>query len=137
MGSRAKILGFSLSAGRVVLAAGILLASCTEEGPLALGTPFDPTDSVAVAELLASESVAPSGPVTVSGRIREVCRSAGCWFVLEDARATGPSEIYVDLAPAGTFTVRPGVVGREAFVHGRLVGTGPDRKLQADGLLVR
>jgi hypothetical protein len=74
--------------------------------------------------------------VTVSGRIGEVCRTAGCWFVLRDTSNGGVSEVLVDLKPRATFTVSQDVQGRKAVVSGYLVGQKPDLRFDAVGLLV-
>ena len=74
--------------------------------------------------------------MTVSGRIGEVCRSAGCWFVLRGSSSGSLSEVMVDLKPRATFTVPHDVQGREAVVRGHLVGQKPDLRFDAVGLLV-
>ena len=74
--------------------------------------------------------------MTASGRIGEVCRSAGCWFVLQDAGESGSVEVLVDLKPRASFTVPRSVEGRPAVVRGTLVGVEPDLQLHAVGIAV-
>lgn len=78
-----------------------------------------------------------SAPVVVSGRVKEVCRSSGCWLILEETRGGKVYELYVDLKPRADFTVAPDLIGRDAFVSGIVTGRKPDLQLEAEGLAVR
>ena len=119
------------------LAAGALvIAGCGRESGRAFGEPVDPASAVPLSKLLAGERLDRAGPVAVSGRIGEVCRSAGCWFVLQDGEGADFVEILVDLKPAASFTVPANVGGRETIVKGRLVGEKPDLQINAIGVLL-
>jgi hypothetical protein len=95
----------------------------------------DASTAVPLAQLLEGAEVDGS-VVTASGRIGEVCRSSGCWFVLQDTGDEKNYEILVDLKPRASFTVPRTVEGRSAVVRGRLVGEKPDLRFHAVGLLV-
>ncbi len=75
--------------------------------------------------------------VTVSGRVGTVCRSAGCWFTLQDLSGGQPVEIFVDLKRGATFTAPASLEGREVVVLGKLDGQAPDLRLDAVGLVVK
>ncbi|MEM7306313.1 MAG: hypothetical protein AAF682_06570 [Planctomycetota bacterium] len=75
-----------------------------------------------------------AGEVTVHGHVHEVCRSAGCWFVLRESSETRLHELYVDVAPSASFRVDPSALGRHAVVRGELVGSPPDLSLEAVGI---
>ena len=98
------------------------------------GTAVDPAAAVPLAQFLADDDLDGSATVTVSGRIGEVCRAAGCWFVLQDTTDGKVHEVLVDLKPLANFTVPADVQGYQAIVRGRLVGTNPDWKFHAVGL---
>ena len=111
-----------------------LAAGCGGRAPVRLGAPLDASTGVPLARLLAGDDARRAGAVVVSGRIGELCRSSGCWFVLEDVADGKAYNLLVDLKPAASFTVPPSVLGRLAVVSGRLVGQRPDLQLQATGL---
>lgn len=97
---------------------------------------MDQAAAVPLSEILGAGVSASGELVTVSGRIGEVCRSAGCWFTLMDATGERSDEIFVDLKAGASFTVSRHVQGRDAVVLGRLVGSAPDLQIQAVGLVV-
>jgi len=113
-----------------------LAGGCGTGEPRAWGEPVDSTAAVPLAQLLSGENVETEEIVTTSGRIGEVCRTAGCWFVLQDEAGGRLHEVLIDLKPAATFTVTPDVQGRNAVVRGRLVGAKPDLKFHAVGLVL-
>jgi hypothetical protein len=124
-----------------IVACGISLAvwtavasGCDGAQPRAWGEKVDPAAAVPLSQLLSGDGVDPGAAVTASGRIGEVCRTAGCWFVLHDTRDGKLYEVLVDLKPGARFTVPPSVQGRAAVVRGRLVGSAPDLRLHAVGL---
>ena len=102
--------------------------------PLELGRPIDPNQAIDLAAALTWEGTATSGRLVISGQVGEVCRSAGCWFVLQEIKDGRLHEIFIDLKKYGAFTVRSDISGRRAVVSGELVGTAPDRVFVADGL---
>lgn len=101
------------------------------------GEPVDSAASVPLAEVLAMKSPPVSQVVTVSGRIAQVCASAGCWFTLEDQAGGRVHQLLVDLKPAASFTLPTSVTGRSAVVKGRLVREDGDLQLNAMGLALR
>jgi len=113
-----------------------IAASCGTGEPRAWGEPVDPAAAVPLAQLLSGQHEEAEEIVTTSGRIGEVCRTAGCWFVLQDDSDGKLHELLIDLKPEATFTVTPDVQGAQAVVRGRLVGTKPDLKLHAVGLVL-
>ena len=127
MATRATVLGLLL-AGWIALVPG-----CGSE-PDAWGEPVDPAVAVRLSKLLSDTGIDPEQPVTASGRISEVCRTSGCWFVLQDVVDGKLHEVLVDLLPRAEFTVPSSVAGRNAMVQGWIVGEEPDRKLEAVGL---
>ena len=104
--------------------------------PLALGRTVDPTEAIRLTDLLAEGGGLFKGRVVVRGRVGEVCRSAGCWFVLYETHGSALHELFVDLKKSGTITVQNDASGRTATVAGRLVNTGTNLVLEADGLLL-
>jgi hypothetical protein len=122
----------------LTLAVSIGIAACEGGGPDAYGEPIDPAEAVPLSKLLSGDDVDRSEAVTVSGTIGEVCRSAGCWFVLRDLdeRDGKHREILVDLKGGANFTVPASIEGRRALVYGRLVGEKPDWTLNGLGLVL-
>jgi hypothetical protein len=114
-----------------------LFAACGRGGETRLGEPVEVSSAVPLAECLGRAVPEPGSAAVVSGRVREVCRTAGCWFVLEDAAAGTSWELLVDLKPAAGFTVTPGIAGKQVVVSGRFAGRGPDLRLNASGLVIR
>jgi hypothetical protein len=100
------------------------------------GEPADASNAVPLSQALQKYDSLSSQTVTVSGRITEVCKAAGCWFVLQDSSSGHDDQIYVDLTHGATFTVPPDVQGKRAVVKGRIVGRKPDLKFYADGLVI-
>ncbi len=95
---------------------------------------MNPAEAVSLSEFLSADVFDDAVLVTASGRIGEVCRSAGCWFVLQDTTDGKVHEVLVDLKPLASFTVPAEVQGHEALVRGRFVGSQPDLKFHAVGL---
>lgn len=124
------------SAWSMLAACVWLAAGCGGTGPRAWGEALDPAAAVPLGDVLARGEVARGEIVTVSGRIGEVCRSAGCWLVLQDTGGGKLHEVLVDLKPEAGFTVPPDVQGRSAVVRGRLVETDSSLALHAVGLRV-
>jgi hypothetical protein len=119
-----------------VLGAPVLFgAAACRSRSLELGEAVDAAAAVTVSHATADST--PPGSVVVSGRVSEVCRSSGCWLVLEEVADGRVHQLYTDLKPEASFTVPTSVVGRQAVVSGRLVGDGPDRRLLARGLVLR
>jgi hypothetical protein len=118
----------------LILAALVGAPGCGDAEPRAWGAPVSPEAAVTLSALLDDAADPVAGPVTVSGRIGEVCRSSGCWFVLQELERGKLHEIVVDLKPAATFTVPASVQGRDVVVRGELVGTRPDLQLNAVGM---
>lgn len=108
----------------------VFLAACGGR----LGEPVDVSQVVPLADALALPRPA---EVTLRGEVHEVCRSAGCWFVLRETNGSDFADLYVDLQPRADFRVDDSYVGLEAVVRGTLVGEGPDTVLHACGLQVR
>jgi len=121
----------------IVWLLGILAGSCGRSGPLEFGKPVPVSSSIPLAQLLDGNMPGSSAPVVVSGRVKEVCRSSGCWLILEQTRDGKVYELYVDLKPRADFTVTPALIGRDAFVSGIVSGRKPDLQLEAVGLVVR
>lgn len=109
---------------------------CKGEAPSAYGKSVEAGSAVPLATLLAGDPPLSPGPVVVSGRISQVCRSSGCWFTLVDESGGREYSVLVDLAPRAAFTVPASVAGRRAVVSGFLAGSGDDRRLNAEGLLL-
>ena len=119
----------------IALAAGVAAWMWrSAEQAVEFGTPIDPAQAVALADALASYRNGGDGQVVIRGRVGEVCRSAGCWFVLQAIRNDELHEVFVDLKKRAEFTISADASGRTATVSGRLVGSGPDITLEADGL---
>lgn len=122
-----------LAACFVLVAGAIAWRYYAEDSPLELGRTFDPSGAVGLADILAAESSPPAGRTIIRGRIGEVCRSAGCWFVLQEIKDDHLYEVLVDLKKAGAFTVDIEVSGRQAIVAGKFVKQGADVTFEADG----
>ena len=120
----------------LVLTLAAACLGCKGEAPLAYGKSVEAGSAVPLAALLAGDPPPAPGPVVVSGRISQVCRSSGCWFTLVDETGGRQSSVLVDLSPRASFTVPASVVGRRAVVSGFLAGSGDDRRLNAEGLLL-
>jgi hypothetical protein len=112
----------------------LLLSGCGSGRPVRRGEAFDFSQALPLAQVMPTAASPQS--VTVSGRIAEVCRSSGCWFVLQDSSGGKDFQIYVDLTHGADFTVSPDVIGRKAIVKGRIVGEKPDLRLYAVGLVL-
>ena len=122
---------------RILLFAGlVVLFGCSKAGPRQFGSPVDRSAAVRLSELLANKDVDPSELQVVSGRIGNVCNSAGCWFVLQELKDGKVRDIYVDLKAGAGFTVPVDISGRPVVVSGYLVGEAPQRQLNAVGLVV-
>lgn len=117
-----------------VLALGAGLA-CSGASPASYGEPVEMERAVALGELLSSSELPVGEQVVVSGTIGHVCRSAGCWLVLEEDVSDRHYELYVDLKPAASFTLESSASGRKATLQGRLAGSAPDLELHAVGLI--
>jgi len=102
--------------------------------PLELGRPLDPSSAVGLAEVLSSPESFTETRTVLRGRVGQVCRSVGCWFVLQEVRNGRLHEVLVDLKKSGTFTVPKDATGRTAFVSGKLVGVDSDTRFEADGV---
>ncbi|MBM3790863.1 MAG: DUF4920 domain-containing protein [Acidobacteria bacterium] len=100
-----------------------------------LGAPLDPAAAIPLSHLDARTASNPKASVVVAGRVREVCRTSGCWLVLEDASDRRARELFVDLRPEAGFTVNRSMIGRRVYVSGYLVGENPDHRLIALGLV--
>ncbi len=124
-------------AALLLLVVLLSLEACSKAAPTEYGKIEDSAPALPITMAVSSEE-APGHTVLVEGRIAEVCRSAGCWLVLEDMRkasdGVAPDRLYVDLKPAATFTIPADLAGRRATVTGTLHGDPPDRKLHAVGL---
>jgi hypothetical protein len=120
----------------VALAWTAVAIGCGGDESRSWGEAVDPARAVPLSEILSGDRANTGEAVTVSGRIGEVCRTAGCWFVLRDTSEGGFSEILVDLKPRATFTLPQDVQGHEAVVRGYLVEQKPDLRFDAVGLLV-
>ncbi|MBI4161334.1 MAG: DUF4920 domain-containing protein [Acidobacteria bacterium] len=119
---------FRLAIPAIPLAAA-LVAACASNPEIVLGEAVDPGSAVPLAEVLDRFPANVGEQVTVTGRVRTVCRQMGCWFVIgqEDR------EVLVDLQQGRHFTVPGDAAGRLAWVKGlvqeeaglpRLVGRG-------------
>jgi hypothetical protein len=114
-----------------------MAGSCGRSVPLEYGQPVRVSSAIPLAQLLDGDLPASSELVVVSGRVKEVCRSSGCWLILEQSRNGKVYELYVDLKPRADFTVMPALIGRDAFISGIVSGRKPDLQLEAVGLTVR
>jgi hypothetical protein len=86
-------------------------------------------------ESLAEEG--PAGPaggtrVVLRGRVGEVCHM-GCWFYLVDEKDL----VYVKLDMGTGFVIPPDSAGAEAVVLGTLRGSGAEREIKAERVLLR
>lgn len=115
----------------MLLALGAL-AGCGGD-PVELGRPLDQAAAIPLSSLLAREEL-PRDEVLVRGVIGEVCRSSGCWFVLQEVTGGKAVQLLTDLAPSASFSLPPGQQGRPVVVAGRLVGERPDVRLHAVAL---
>lgn len=116
----------------------LLAAACLGcKSEASFGVKVEAGSAVPLARLLSAAPPSAPGPVVVSGRISEVCRSAGCWFTLSDESGGRTYSILVDLKPRASFTVPAGVLGRRAVVSGRFARDGGDPRIDADGLVLR
>ena len=114
----------------------LLSAGCVRPKASQWGEAVDPSQSRPLSRALHDYASSTQETVTLSGRITEVCRSSGCWFVLADSSNGHEVQLYVDLTHGATFTVSPEVLGRPAVVKGRIVGEKPDLKFHAVGLRI-
>lgn len=111
-------------------------SGCSGEEISTFGDPVNIERAVSLKALFSEYQPGDNAPVVVSGSIGQVCRSAGCWFVLQDDLNGERLELVVDLKPAATFTLDQRVIGRRGFVQGRLKGSPPDIKMWANGLVL-
>lgn len=118
----------------IFLASLIPLAACALAAGTEWGEEVPASRAVLLSEILDSPRTASGTEVVVRGRIGEVCRSSGCWLVLQESVDGSFHEILVDLAPSAGFTVPQEVRGHTARVIGHLSGDAPDRRLIATGL---
>ena len=118
----------------LLLAAACL--GCKSEASRAFGVKVEAGSAVPLARLLSAAPPSAPGPVVVSGRISEVCRSAGCWFTLSDESGGRTYSILVDLKSRASFTVPADIRGRRAVVSGRFARDGGDPRIDADGLVL-
>jgi hypothetical protein len=123
--------------------AAILLAGVTQwystgcaSGRLDYGDPVNEAQARSVSEVLEDRSLVEGDTVVVSGRVGEVCATAGCWFVLQEVLDDRVYELFTDLKGGADFTVPRKIRGRSAIVRGKIVGERPDLKLAATGLIV-
>ena len=122
---------------QILLLAGLIcFIGCSKAGPSQFGPPVDRSAAVRLSELLANKDVDPSKLQVVSGRVGNVCKSAGCWFVLQEVKNGKTYELYIELKAGATFTVPEEITGRPAVLSGYLVGKAPQRQLNAVGLVV-
>lgn len=112
----------------------LIMAGCNRSRPAQWGEPADASNAVPLSRALQDYDSSNSQTVTISGRITEVCKASGCWFVLQDSSEGRDYQLYVDLTHGATFTVPPDVQGWLAVVKGRIVGQKPDLKFYAVGL---
>jgi hypothetical protein len=119
-----------------VAAIVVLLGGCGRARPARWGESVDSPNVVPLSRALEDYDSLSQRDVTVSGRITDVCKSSGCWFVLQDFSKGHDYQLYVDLTHGATFTVPPDVQGRLVVVKGRIVGQKPDLKLYAVGLRI-
>jgi len=124
------------SALDILLLSAIWLGACRRRGPEAFGEAVDDSRAVPISRLPIAEASQPPRAVVVSGRIAEVCRTSGCWVLLQEVEGGKVHELLVDLKPRSDFTVPARLRGREAVVLGILVGAEPDRTLEATGMVV-
>lgn len=101
--------------------------------PLELGRPIDASQAIGLAESLNSEEHAAADRLVIRGRVGNVCRASGCWFVLQQVDNGRLYELFVDLKKQASLVVPAGATGRSAIVSGRLVETGSGVMLEADG----
>ena len=94
------------------------------------GGPISNRDLTAIKDIVMHPKDYDGKTVTVKGKIKLVCET-GCWFNLEDDRAT----IYIDLAPAG-FAI-PQKVGRNATVEGKISIESGKLTLTGKGVQIR
>jgi len=120
------------------LLAGVIQLTSVGCGPgrLEFGEPVDETRARSLSDVLRDPESIEGAAVVVSGRIGEVCTTAGCWFVLQDVDHGKVYDLFTDLKGGATFTVPKSIRGRLAVVSGTLVGAKPDLKLNAIGLIV-
>ena len=113
------------------------LLGCAPDAPRAFGEPVDLARATPLADLLETGQPLEEGLATVvTGRIGEVCTTAGCWFALQDVKDGKAYELLIDLKGSASFTVPRDVKGRPAVVQGRIVGSRPDLRLLAVGVVV-
>ncbi len=122
-----------LTCGAAVIAAFVFRPG---KYPLELGRPFDPTQAISVAAALGLESRSQGERVVIRGQVGEVCRAAGCWFVLQEVKDGRLYEILVDLKRHGDLTVQPEISGRGASVSGKLVVDDSNVTFQADAIRI-
>lgn len=122
--------------GALAVAGSAILLIDLDRYPIALGRAVDPAEAIGLTDAILASDGRLEGRVVVRGRVGEVCRSAGCWFVLYETEGGELHELFVDLKKSGTITVRSDASGRSATVAGRLVNTGTNLVLEADGLLL-
>jgi len=122
----------------VLLLAGVsqLPSAGCGSARLEFGEPIDETEARELPEVLQDMEAVAGSSVVVSGRISEVCASAGCWFVLQTTEDGKVHDLFIDLKGGADFTVPVSIRGRSAIVTGKLVGVRPDLKLNALGLIV-
>jgi hypothetical protein len=102
------------------------------------GAEVDAARALPVEAVVADVEAYDGQPVTVEGRITEVCQMKGCWLAMDAGDGT-PVRILTERKPEGgyVFTVPTDVSGRHAVVHGTLavetVSAEERRHLAEDG----
>ena len=120
----------------VLVAAGAAWRFRPSGYPVVLGRTFDPVAALGVAQALDRQKTVPDERLVVQGRVSEVCRSAGCWFVLREIQDGRLYELFVDLKKNEQLSVRGDASGRLAFVTGKFVSSDFDIVFEADGVRV-
>jgi len=114
----------------------LLTCGCRQSKPAQWGEITEASNAVPLSRALLNYDSSKEQTVTISGRITDVCKESGCWFVLQDTLEGRDYQLYVDLTHGASFTVPPDVQGRRALVKGRIVGQKPDVKFYPVGLRI-
>lgn len=104
--------------------------------PLESGRPFDASQAISLGECLTSQANISADRLVIRGRVGNVCRASGCWFVLQQVSDGRLHELFVDLKRQAALVVPPDAAGRSAVVTGKLVETGSSLVFEADGFRI-
>ena len=117
----ALTLGACQSADDAPTEAPVEGAASAEPAATTYGAEVDAAQALPAEAVLAEADRYAGQPVTVEGRVVEVCQKKGCWLTLDAGEGRG-IRILTARTPEGgyVYTVPKDISGRRAVVHGTL-----------------